>query len=161
MLTVPPGVDVMITIFCDFRQFLAKKLAFFSNTNVMIKTLHNLALFWVKNASFCNIFRRRYFKNYNIGPRCTQKPTIGSAVTIYILTFYLHSIVEQKSGLVFMPTILQYYISRFRILAYLLNLIRSGCSKTCFKDIKLQSTSTYRCMSMRPWSLTEGCILIS
>jgi hypothetical protein len=40
-----PGVDVMITIFCDFRQFLAKKLAFFSKTNVMIKILHNLALF--------------------------------------------------------------------------------------------------------------------
>jgi hypothetical protein len=31
------GVDVMITIFCDFRQFSAKKLAFFSKTNVMIK----------------------------------------------------------------------------------------------------------------------------
>jgi hypothetical protein len=40
-----PGVDVMITIFCDFRQFSAKKLAFFSKTNVMIKILHNLALF--------------------------------------------------------------------------------------------------------------------
>jgi hypothetical protein len=31
------GVDVMITIFCDFRQFSAKKLAFFSKTNVMVK----------------------------------------------------------------------------------------------------------------------------
>jgi hypothetical protein len=30
------GVDVMITIFGDFRQFSAKKLAFFSKTNVMI-----------------------------------------------------------------------------------------------------------------------------
>jgi hypothetical protein len=40
-----PGVDVMITIFCDFRRFSAKKLAFFSKTNVMIKILHNLALF--------------------------------------------------------------------------------------------------------------------
>jgi hypothetical protein len=39
------GVDVMITIFCDFRQFSAKKLAFFSKTNVMIKILHILALF--------------------------------------------------------------------------------------------------------------------
>jgi hypothetical protein len=39
------GADVMITIFCDFRQFSAKKLAFFSKTNVMIKILHNLALF--------------------------------------------------------------------------------------------------------------------
>jgi hypothetical protein len=34
-----PGVDVMITIFCDFCHFLAKKLAFFSKTNVMIKFL--------------------------------------------------------------------------------------------------------------------------
>jgi hypothetical protein len=40
-----PGVDVMITIFCDFCQFSAKKLTFFSKTNVMIKFLHNLALF--------------------------------------------------------------------------------------------------------------------
>jgi hypothetical protein len=39
------GVDVMITIFGDFRQFAAKKLAFFSKTNVMIKDLHYLALF--------------------------------------------------------------------------------------------------------------------
>jgi hypothetical protein len=42
----PPGVDVMITIFRDFRQFSAKKLAFFSKTNVMIKILHNLVLFF-------------------------------------------------------------------------------------------------------------------
>jgi hypothetical protein len=33
---VGPGVDVMITIFCDFCQFSEKKLAFFSKTNVMI-----------------------------------------------------------------------------------------------------------------------------
>jgi hypothetical protein len=39
------GVDVMITIFCDFRQFSAKKLALFSKTNVTINILHNLALF--------------------------------------------------------------------------------------------------------------------
>jgi hypothetical protein len=39
------GVDVMITIFCDFSQFFAKKLAFFTNINVMIKFLLNLALF--------------------------------------------------------------------------------------------------------------------
>jgi hypothetical protein len=40
-----PRVDVMITIFSDFCQFSAKKLAFFSKTNVMITILHNLALF--------------------------------------------------------------------------------------------------------------------
>jgi hypothetical protein len=46
------GVDVMITIFCDFCQFSAKKLSFFSKTNVVINILHNLALFRVKNANF-------------------------------------------------------------------------------------------------------------
>jgi hypothetical protein len=46
-----PGVDVMITIFCDFRQFFRRKLAFFSKTNVLISFFHNLALFCVKNAN--------------------------------------------------------------------------------------------------------------
>jgi hypothetical protein len=55
-----PGVDVMITIFGDFWQFSAKKLAFFSKTNVMIKILHILALFCVKNA---NIFAKFFGKN--------------------------------------------------------------------------------------------------
>jgi hypothetical protein len=57
-----PGVDVMITIFRDFRHFLAKKLAFFSKTNVLIKFLQNLALFWVKNANFLLIFSAKIFK---------------------------------------------------------------------------------------------------
>jgi hypothetical protein len=35
----------MIKIFCDFGQFSVNKLALFSKTNVMIKILHNLALF--------------------------------------------------------------------------------------------------------------------
>jgi hypothetical protein len=37
--------QVMIKIVCDFGQFSAKELAFFSKTNVMIKNLHNLGLF--------------------------------------------------------------------------------------------------------------------
>jgi hypothetical protein len=63
-----PGVDVMITIFCDFRQFSAKKLAFFSKTNVVIKFLHNLALFRVKKRKFFRNFWQKYFKNIKIGP---------------------------------------------------------------------------------------------
>jgi hypothetical protein len=63
------GVDVMITIFCDFRPFSAKKLAFFSKTNVMMKILHNSALFWVKNANFfADFFGENIEKNHNIGP---------------------------------------------------------------------------------------------
>jgi hypothetical protein len=42
----------MIAIFCDFRKFSAEKMAFFSKTNVVITFLHDLALFWVKNANF-------------------------------------------------------------------------------------------------------------
>jgi hypothetical protein len=42
----------MITIFCDFRHFSAKKLAFLSKANVMIKLFHNLALFLVEKANF-------------------------------------------------------------------------------------------------------------
>jgi hypothetical protein len=48
----PGVVDVMITIFSDFCQISAKKLAFFSKTNVMIKFLPNLAMFGVKNTNF-------------------------------------------------------------------------------------------------------------
>jgi hypothetical protein len=51
-----PGVDVMVPIFGDFRQFSAKKLAFFSKTNVIIKILQNLALFSVKYANFFTEF---------------------------------------------------------------------------------------------------------
>jgi hypothetical protein len=47
--------------FCCFCQFLAKKLAFFSNPNVMIKIFSNLALLGVKNAIFSQFFRRKYF----------------------------------------------------------------------------------------------------
>jgi hypothetical protein len=50
------------TIFGDFRQFSAKKLPFFTKTNVMIKILHNLALFWVKNANFPPINLEKIFK---------------------------------------------------------------------------------------------------
>jgi hypothetical protein len=37
-------------------------LPFSSKTNVMIKILHNLALFWVKNANFLPNFSAKIFK---------------------------------------------------------------------------------------------------
>jgi hypothetical protein len=64
-----PGFDVMITIFCDFPQFSAKKLAFFSKNNVKIKILHNLALFCVKNANFW----RKYLKIITLVPGHTAR----------------------------------------------------------------------------------------
>jgi hypothetical protein len=53
IITSLPGVDVMITIFCNFRHFYAKKLAFLSKTNVMIKILHNLPFLSQKRQFFC------------------------------------------------------------------------------------------------------------
>jgi hypothetical protein len=70
IITLDPWVDVMITIVSDFCQFSAKILAFFTKTNLVIKFLQQLALVWAKNAKFFRqIFRRKYSKNHNIGPR--------------------------------------------------------------------------------------------
>jgi hypothetical protein len=55
-----PGVDVMITIFCDFCQFSAKKLAFSSKTNVMIKFFLKLAVVLAKNT---NTFPKNFGEN--------------------------------------------------------------------------------------------------
>jgi hypothetical protein len=52
----------MIKIFGEFGQFLAKKLAFFSKTIVMINFFQNLALFLVKNANFLLNFSAKIFK---------------------------------------------------------------------------------------------------
>jgi hypothetical protein len=62
-LSVKPGVDVMITIFCYFCQFSAifanfllflpifsEKLAFFSKNNVMIISLAKLVVDWRKKS---------------------------------------------------------------------------------------------------------------
>jgi hypothetical protein len=58
-----PGVDVMITIFCE------------KIVNIMIKFLHNLALFWVKTP----IFWRKYFlKSFTSVPKCPKyHPILG------------------------------------------------------------------------------------
>jgi hypothetical protein len=55
VITLAPGVDGMLTILWDFQQFSVKKTGVFLKTNVLIKFLHNLALFRVKNAIFDEI----------------------------------------------------------------------------------------------------------
>jgi hypothetical protein len=55
-------------IFCDFRQFSAKNFALFLKTNVVTIVYAFIApLTLIENANF---FRRKYFKNHNIGPLC-------------------------------------------------------------------------------------------
>jgi hypothetical protein len=51
--------------FLRFLPFLVKNLAFFLNTNVMIKFLQKLAIVWAKTPMFLLIFSA---KNHNIGP---------------------------------------------------------------------------------------------
>jgi hypothetical protein len=57
----------MITIFGDFCQFSAKKMAFFLNTNVMIIFSKFSFVSSKKRQFFRKIFRRKYLKNHNIG----------------------------------------------------------------------------------------------
>jgi hypothetical protein len=82
-----PGVDVMITIFCDFLTIFGKKLAFFSKNQCYDQ---NFAYFSFvlsqKHQFFCRIFRRKYFKNHNIGP---WNSAFGAHYCIIILPHFL------------------------------------------------------------------------
>jgi hypothetical protein len=73
-LWLHPGVDVTITIIGDFCQFPAKKMAFFSKTNVMITFSAKLPFILGKNAYFfAKFFCENIFKNHNIGPGWKKK----------------------------------------------------------------------------------------
>jgi hypothetical protein len=72
----------MITIFCDFCLFSAKKLAFFSKTIVMITIFPKTSSSLIKKLQFFRqIFRRKYFKNHNIGPWLDSNPDQSDATT--------------------------------------------------------------------------------
>jgi hypothetical protein len=60
----------MMTIFDDFRQFLAKQIKRFSQKiNVVIKFLRKLAVVWSNNTIiFANFLGKNIFLNHNIGP---------------------------------------------------------------------------------------------
>jgi hypothetical protein len=87
-----PGVDVMITNFCDFYQFSAKKLPFFSKVSVMIKFLQKWQHFEQKRQNFRHFLRRKYLKNHNIGPsfkRHCHKDRSASKIQLYDWTSLL------------------------------------------------------------------------
>jgi hypothetical protein len=42
---IKTGIDVLITIFCNFLAIFGEKLTFFLQTNVVINILHYVALF--------------------------------------------------------------------------------------------------------------------
>jgi hypothetical protein len=53
----------------------------------MIKLLHTLALFWVKNTnSFAKYIGENILKNHNIGLRLGEVSTIGSIVYGFLIT---------------------------------------------------------------------------
>jgi hypothetical protein len=64
-----PGVDVMITIFCDFRQFFRKKIGVFLKNQCYDQ---NFAYFTFvlsqKRQFFAEFFGENILKSYNIGP---------------------------------------------------------------------------------------------
>jgi hypothetical protein len=91
------GVDVVNTIICDFRQFSAKKLAFFSKTNaIIIFCKKNIRSLSKKTSIFRQIFRRKYFLNHKIGPRTILSLEVH--FTLYIssklfaknVSFFMH-----------------------------------------------------------------------
>jgi hypothetical protein len=62
------GVDVIITIFCDFHHLSAKLEFFLKIDNVMIHFSQNSAVFLSHQAHISSpIFWRKYFLNNNIG----------------------------------------------------------------------------------------------
>jgi hypothetical protein len=102
-----PEVDVMITIFGDFRQFSAifdnfrrKNWLFFSKINVMIKILHNLCSFVLsqKRQFFRRFFRRKYFKNHNIGSRWVCEKVAQNIAQPILCQNYFRILIVEKSG---------------------------------------------------------------
>jgi hypothetical protein len=78
----------MITIFCHFCQFSAEKMALFSKTDVMITIFAktNRGLSKKKRKNFRKIFRRKYLKNHNIGPRLRKETgSVGREVVITLV----------------------------------------------------------------------------
>jgi hypothetical protein len=71
-----PGgvVDVMIAIFCDFRQFSAEKMAFFSKKQCYDQSVSKTSSNWRKKRQFLlNFF------NCNIGP-CLLTGAMGREI---------------------------------------------------------------------------------
>jgi hypothetical protein len=74
------GVDVMITNFGKNKGVFLKKNIY------MVKILHNLALFWVKNANFLPIFLAKIFlKSYHRSLEYLQKKLGRNLQLIHIL----------------------------------------------------------------------------
>jgi hypothetical protein len=73
----------MITIFCDFCQISAKKLEFFSKTNVMITIFAKTSFVLSQKRQFFRwIFRRKVLQNHNIGPRSVEQFSIRSTTVV-------------------------------------------------------------------------------
>jgi hypothetical protein len=59
-----PAVDVMMTIFCDFRQFLAKNLAhLFLKNQSYDQHFAQFSFIWSQNTNFWRFFWQKYFKS--------------------------------------------------------------------------------------------------
>jgi hypothetical protein len=61
--------------FVRFLTIFGEKIGVFSKPNVTINILHKLAFLSQTRQFFRRIFRRKYFKNHNIGPRVAHLRT--------------------------------------------------------------------------------------
>jgi hypothetical protein len=83
-------------IFDDFRR---KKLAFFSKTYVMITIFAKASSRLSKTSQFFRwIFRWKYFKNHNIGPRPLLNQKIGFSSTIRYISNAYHDELSWSSS---------------------------------------------------------------
>jgi hypothetical protein len=71
------GVDVIITIFCDFCQFSAKKIGVFPKYHCYDPIFKKITfVVSQKRQFFSQNFSAKISKNRNIGPRFLPKPSL-------------------------------------------------------------------------------------
>jgi hypothetical protein len=97
----------MITIFSDFRQFSARKMAFISKNNVMINFFQKLAVVWAKTPYFRQIIWRKYISNHNIGPRsdlCLKfKHTVTGLYPMQLILLWVLTYLVIKASRDYLP----------------------------------------------------------
>jgi hypothetical protein len=91
----------MITIFCDFRQFSAKKIGVFFNNQCYAQFFHNLSFVLSQKCQFFADFfgKNVFFLNHNIGPCSVMY--VGMNQTAFDCTFGVHNLIPLHTIIAF------------------------------------------------------------
>jgi hypothetical protein len=149
------GVNVMITIYFDFRQFSSKKFAFFLKSRCYHPILQKLALFWTKNADFSTkVFGENIFKMMtSVTDLCTYVFHRDVSGTDVIILKYFRRKFWQKIGV--------FDLNKARLCKILIitlvfgknaNFFAENCQKSK-KIVIITSTPDIKCTIS-----TNGCI---